>query len=152
VWNIAFNGLGVASAAGLKSLTAPAALPTAGSPLHPCLTTDQLLADPNWHALVRELMGEVIAISRALGHELPADYADFEIGRTREMGAYRASTLVDFERHQPLELEALFLEPLRQARAVRVATPRLEAVSSVLVTLAERHGPKLALRANHLAS
>jgi ketopantoate reductase len=41
-----------------------------------------------------------------------------------------------------LELDALFLEPLRQARAARVDTPRLEALSRVLVTLAERHGPK----------
>lgn len=144
VWNIAFNGLGVASAAGLRAMHAPIAGPTPDEPLQPCLTTDQLLADPDWHALVRELMQEIINVSHALGHHLPADYADFEIGRTREMGAYRASTLIDFERRQPLELEALFLEPLRQARAARVATPRLEAVSNVLMVLAERHGQKLA--------
>lgn len=150
VWNIAFNGLGVASAAGLEAIrTANAASATDG-PLQPCLTTDQLLTDPAWHALVRELMQEVITASRALGHDLPADYAELEIGRTREMGAYRASTLIDFERRQPLELESLFLEPLRQARAARVATPRLEAVSSVLMALAERHGQKLAPWVKHL--
>jgi 2-dehydropantoate 2-reductase len=58
------------------------------------------------------------------------------------MGAYQPSTLIDFEQGQPLELDALFLEPLRQARAACVATPRLEALSRVLVALAERHGPK----------
>jgi ketopantoate reductase len=41
------------------------------------------------------------------------------------MGAYRASTLIDFERGQRLELRSLFLEPLRQATQAGVAMPRL---------------------------
>ena len=41
------------------------------------------------------------------------------------MGAYRASTLIDFERGQPLELQSLFLEPLRQATQAGVPMPRL---------------------------
>ena len=61
--------------------------------------------------------------------------SDHEIERTRVMGAYRASTLVDFERGQPLELESLFLEPLRQARAAGVRAPRLEALCRVLTAL-----------------
>jgi ketopantoate reductase len=36
-----------------------------------------------------------------------------------------------------LELEALFLEPLRQARAADVAVPRLAALCSVLSRLDE---------------
>ncbi len=142
VWNIAFNGLGVASAASLRALNSPSALPAAADPIGPCLTTDRLLNDPDWHHWVRALMQEVIAVSRALGFELGANYADFEIGRTREMGAYRASTLIDFERRQPLELEALFLEPLRQARGAGVPTPRLEALCRVLMALAERCGQR----------
>jgi 2-dehydropantoate 2-reductase len=138
VWNIAFNGLGVASAAGRRALLEPDAPPALGTVLDECLTTDRLLASPDWTLLVRELMLEVIAVSRALGHQMPDHYADYEISRTREMGAYRASTLIDFERQTPLELEALFLEPLRQARAARVATPRLESLSRVLVALAEQ--------------
>ncbi len=139
VWNIAFNGLGVASAAGLDAMLQP------GGGIRrtaPCLTTERLLADERWLALVRELMAEVVRVAAALGHDLPADSVEQQITRTQEMGAYQPSTLIDFERGQPLELEALFLEPLRQARAARVATPRLEALSRVLVALAERHGPK----------
>jgi 2-dehydropantoate 2-reductase len=48
------------------------------------------------------------------------------------MGAYKASTLIDFERRRPLELEAMFLEPLRQAQRRNVATPRLAALCDVL--------------------
>jgi 2-dehydropantoate 2-reductase len=51
------------------------------------------------------------------------------------MGAYRASTLIDFERGQRLELRSLFLEPLRQATQAGVAMPRLAALCAVLKDL-----------------
>jgi 2-dehydropantoate 2-reductase len=139
VWNIAFNGLGVASAAGIDAMIRPE---NGIRKVGPCLTTDLLLADGQWLSLVRELMAEVVRVAAALGHDLPANSVEHQIARTLEMGAYQPSTLIDFERGQPLELDALFLEPLRQARAARVDTPRLEALSRVLVTLADRHGPK----------
>lgn len=142
-WNIPFNGLGVAGAAGYDTLAAPhstldpssvAALRRVDTRqlLGPCLTTDMLLADARWEQLVRELMQEVIAIARALGFELPYSLADEQIARTRTMGAYRASTLIDFGRGQPLEIRSLFLEPLRQAQKVGVPVPRLEALCGVL--------------------
>jgi 2-dehydropantoate 2-reductase len=51
------------------------------------------------------------------------------------MGAYRASTLIDFERGQPLELQSLFLEPLRQATQAGVLMPRLATLCVVLKDL-----------------
>src|SRR5207247_8057273 len=101
----------------------------------PCLTSDLLLAEPKWEQLVRELMLEVIASSKALGLHLPESAAEKQIERTRDMGAYKASTLSDFSRGQPLELESLFLEPLRQARGAGVSVPRLEALCRVLSEL-----------------
>lgn len=134
VWNVPFNGLGVAAAAGYDAVAA-------GAPLHfgrgrgACLTTDQLLGDPHWELLVRELMREVIAAANALGHPIPLSAADEMIERTRTMGAYKASTLLDFELGRPLELESLFMEPLRQARQAGLATPRLAALCEVLRAL-----------------
>lgn len=135
VWNIPFNGLGVAGAAGLEPLLAPPSGFRMPGSLRPVIPTDELLADPRWLALVRELMLEIIAVCVVKGMKLDAAYADYEIDRTRIMGAYRASTLIDFERGQPLEMESLFLEPLRQARAAGVDTPRLEALCRVLAAL-----------------
>ncbi len=133
VWNIPFNGLGVASTAGYEALTqSPAPL---ANPRLPCLTTDQLLADPRWETLVRELMHEIIAAANALGHQVSPDLAEKQIKLTRSLGRYQASTLVDFERHQPLELDSLFLEPLRQAKKAGAKTPRLEALCRVLEQL-----------------
>jgi len=62
------------------------------------------------------LIREVIAAARGLGFDLPNSLVELQIERTRTMGAYRASTLIDFEKGQPIELESLFLEPLRQAK------------------------------------
>jgi 2-dehydropantoate 2-reductase len=130
VWNIPFNGLGVASAAGFEAVLTGAL--SAGANRGPCLTTDQLLGDPRWERLVRELMSEVIAAGRAQGLKIADSVADAHLARTRTMGAYKASTLIDFERRQPLELESLFVEPLRQARIAGVATPRLAALCEIL--------------------
>jgi len=130
VWNIPFNGLGVAATAGLDAVLAGQADST--QPRQPCHDTQQLLSNPRWENLVRELMHEVIAAANALDHGVDPALAEKQISRTRTMGAYRASTLIDYERDQPLELESLFLEPLRQARTVGVATPRLEALCRVL--------------------
>jgi 2-dehydropantoate 2-reductase len=135
VWNIPFNGLGVAGAAGYEALTrAECGMRNAESG-DPVLTTDKLLGDPRWEKLVRELMLEVIATANALGLNVPESQADKQIERTRVMAAYKASTLLDFERHQPLELESMFLEPLRLAQRAGVPVPRLAALCAVLQQL-----------------
>jgi 2-dehydropantoate 2-reductase len=131
VWNIPFNGLGVAGAAGYEALvTQPSTL----NP-QPVLTTDKLLADPRWEKLLRDLMLEVIAAAGALGFEIPAAQAEEQIERTRTMGAYKASTLLDFELGRPLELESMFLEPLRRAQTTGVPVPRMAALCEVLQQL-----------------
>jgi 2-dehydropantoate 2-reductase len=135
VWNIPFNGLGVAGAAGYEVFATRHPSPVTRHSPGPVLTTDKLLADPRWEKLLRDLMLEVIATAGALGFEIPVSYAEEQIERTRTMGAYRASTLIDFERHQPLELESMFLEPLRRAQKAGVPVPRLAALCKVLQQL-----------------
>jgi 2-dehydropantoate 2-reductase len=131
VWNIPFNGLGVAGVAGLDALMGASSFSASSS----ILTTDKLLGDPRWEKLVREVMLEVIGAARALGYDVPDSLADKQIERTRTMGAYKASTLLDFEKGLPLELESLFLEPLRQAKKAGASVPRLERLCRVLEKL-----------------
>jgi len=130
VWNIPFNGLGVAGAAGLQTLES--AVGNMPAKLAPAMPTDQLLGDLRWEEWVRGLMSEIIAAANAKGLAIDASLEAQMVNYTRDMGEYRASTLVDFERGQPLEMESMFLEPLRQARATGVAIPRLEALCAVL--------------------
>ena len=133
MWNVPFNGLGVAGAAGYEAVV-KGVLPADAKP-GPCLTSDKLLDEGRWEQLVRELMMEVITTANALKLKLPVETAEKQIARTRDMGAYKASTLLDFENGQRLELESLFFEPLKQARRAGVATPRLAAMCEVLKAL-----------------
>ena len=132
VWNIPFNGLGVAGTAGYEALANTSSSLPVVTCTSPVLTTDILLGNRRWEKLVRELMLEVIAAANALGHHLPKSQVDEQINRTRCMGAYKASTLIDFERQQALELESMFLEPLRRAQSSGVDVPRLSALCDVL--------------------
>ncbi len=138
VWNIPFNGLGVAGTAGYEALVHPPA-ELGGAKPGGVLTTDQLLADPRWEKFVRDLMLEVIATANALGLTIPETAVVKQIERTRTLGAYKASTLIDYERGQPLELQSLFLEPLLTARRLKVSAPCLTSLCEVLCRLDSRH-------------
>jgi 2-dehydropantoate 2-reductase len=134
VWNIPFNGLGVASAAGYQAFACEQ-LPPQLSRCADCMSTDLLLADPRWAELVKALMLEVIAAASGLGFEIPEALADKQIERTRTMGGYKASTVIDFERGLPIELKALFLEPLRLANQSGMPAPRLQRLCEILSRL-----------------
>ena len=143
IWNIPFNGLGVAGAAGLDAVIT-GQLKT-GQSIGPCLSSDKLLDEGAWENLVIELMDEVISTGRALGHDIPLNSGEYQRNRTRVMGSYRASTLIDFEAGRPLELEALFYKPLATAHAKGLEAPRLTKLCSVLNQLVNqsRSTPKI---------
>lgn len=130
VWNIPFNGLGVAAAAGWEAVQS--GVLKQGVELGEVWPTDRLLADGRWEGLVRELMGEVLLAARSQGYEIEQAFADEQVNRTREMGGYLASTLLDYQQGKVLEVESVFLEPLRRAKAAGCAVPRLEALCGVL--------------------
>jgi len=136
VWNIPFNGLGVAAVAGFESVLAGRCLE--GDWRGSCAPTDVLLGDERWTSLIRALMAETIVGARAQGLDVEPSAAEIQIQRTREMGPYKASTLIDFERRLPLEVETLFGEPLRRIRAAGVSAPRLAALHALLVELDRR--------------
>src|SRR5439155_9840765 len=104
IWNIPFNALGAVMD----------------------MTTDLLLASETGVALVKEIMGEVVDIARAIGIEFPADIAEQQIEFTKPMGAYRTSMQIDRQQGRPLEIGAMLGEPLAVARQAGVAAPRLE--------------------------
>lgn len=104
-WNVPFNGLAVAEGG---------------------VTVDHILAQPELLAECRALMEELIVAANVLGHPIEKEYADFHIERTYSMGAYRPSTLVDWEEGRELEIEPIWGEPLRRATDAGVKMPHLE--------------------------
>lgn len=104
VWNIPFNGLAI----------------TGGG-----ITTEDILTNPKLAAGARILAGEAVAAAAALGHPLPEGWADYQISRTPAMGPYKPSSMIDFVENRPVEVEAIWGEPVRQARAAGAAIPRM---------------------------
>jgi 2-dehydropantoate 2-reductase len=104
VWNIPFNGLGALLDA----------------------TTDQLIGSADGEALVRAIMAETISAARADGVTLTADTIDRMIEVTRPVGAYFTSTQLDRRNHRPMEIEAIFGQPVHIARRHKLHLPLLE--------------------------
>ncbi|MCX7871772.1 MAG: 2-dehydropantoate 2-reductase [Verrucomicrobiae bacterium] len=133
VWNIPFNGLGVAGVAGYEAVESGVFNPDKQP--GKVLTTDIILSDSRWENILRQLMREVILIANAKGLGVDPAIEEEFINRTRFMGAYKASTLLDFEMNRPLEIQSMYLEPLRQAEKAGVKVPMLKNLCNILVEL-----------------
>ncbi|MBA2742929.1 MAG: 2-dehydropantoate 2-reductase [Chthoniobacterales bacterium] len=116
VWNIPFNGLSVAAGG---------------------VDTRAILHDDKLRASALALMDEVIAGANHCGHSLPTALALQQMKLTEPMGAYKPSTLIDFEAGRPLELEAIWGEPLRRSIAAGASMPRLQQLYNELAQVNE---------------
>ncbi len=114
VWNIPFNGLTIAAG---------------GVP------TDVICADERLRAEARALMDEVVAAAAAHGVSIPEKFVQSQIDVTPPMGPYKPSSLVDYLAGNEVEVEPIWGEPLRRARAAGVDTPRLALLYSLLKQL-----------------
>lgn len=117
VWNVPFNGLSIAAGG---------------------ITTDRLCADPVLADEVRALMREVAAAARAFGYVIPEAFQQQQFEVTPPMGAYAPSSLLDFRAKREVEVEPIWGEPLRRARAAGAETPRLALLYALLKQLTSR--------------
>jgi 2-dehydropantoate 2-reductase len=116
VWNVPFNGLTVV-------------LDT---------TTDEIVAHPDTMALSRALMTEIVAGAAALGRKIPPPFVDKMVADTVNMAPYRPSMKLDYDLGHPLETEAIYGEPLRQAEAAGAEMPTVRALYQLLTFLEKR--------------
>ena len=114
VWNISFNGLSI----------------LAGG-----IDTAAIVGNKDLRQATLALMDEVIAAANKCGHVLPSDAWREHMGRTETMGAYKPSTLLDWEAGRPLEIEPIWGEPLRRAVAAGGQMPRTEMIYALLKKL-----------------
>ncbi len=77
-------------------------------------------------------MEEVIAGAGSLGLTLPAGMIESQIAATREMGAYRPSSMIDYVEGREVEAEAIWEEPLRRAARAGAALPRWERLGEAI--------------------
>jgi len=91
------------------------------------ITTDRICANP-------ALEGE----ARALMFEIPDSFLAKQFEVTPRMGAYQPSSLIDFLAGREVEVEAIWGEPLRRARARGIEMPRLAGLYARLAAACRR--------------
>ncbi len=111
VWNVPYNGLGIVGGG---------------------VSTDVILRTPELAREVRPLMDEIAGAGRRLGFEITEEFIQSQIDVTPPLGAYRPSSVVDFNAGREIELDAIWGEPLRRAEAAGIAMPRLRALHAWL--------------------
>jgi 2-dehydropantoate 2-reductase len=111
VWNVPFNGLSIAA--------------------HGATVAD-ILADAELRQLARDLMSEVVDAAGRLGHSITDEFADFQIERSYSMGPYKPSSMIDWEHGYPVEVDAIWGEPLRQGIKAGASLPRLTMLHALL--------------------
>jgi 2-dehydropantoate 2-reductase len=121
IWNIPFNGLSI----------------VAGE-----IDTGAIVGDENLRALTIATMEEIIAAANKRGHALPRDAWHEHIKRSDNMRGYKPSTLQDWEAGKPLEIEAIWGEPVRRAREAGAEMPRTEIIHELLKQLDRRRREK----------
>lgn len=113
-WNVPFNGLCIAG----------------GN-----IDCAQLMASPELIELSWALMRELQAAARAIGVEISDSHLQKQVDVTVKCGAYLPSSLLDFRAGRPVEVESIWGEPLRAARAASVPVPHLETLYWLLKKL-----------------
>lgn len=117
MWNIPFNGLSVVLQA----------------------DTQQIMSDPAAAGLAEELMREVRKAARACGFPIEEQHIDKMLSDTRQMAPYDSSMLLDYRRRKPMEVEAIFGNPVRAAVAAGYRPARIEMLYQQLCFLDRLH-------------
>ncbi|WDY59693.1 putative 2-dehydropantoate 2-reductase [Pseudomonas sp. PSKL.D1] len=119
VWNVPYNGLSVLLGA----------------------STTPLMADADSRELIQALMAEVVQGAEACGHVLPAGYADHLFRITEQMPDYWPSMYHDHAQQRPLELQAIYAEPLARAQAAGCRLPRMQMLYQALAFIDRGNRP-----------
>lgn len=118
VWNIPYNGLSVVLNA----------------------TTDELMADKYARSLVEQLMGEVVAGAAAVGCVISDRFIQKMLDYTEKMTPYRTSMKIDYDAGRPMEVEAMFGNPVRVATASGTDLPLISMLYRQLKFLDAKNG------------
>ena len=117
VWNIPYNGLSVVLNSG----------------------TQTIMQHDKSRQLVKSLMLEVINVANANGLSLTIELADTMLENTAKMKDYAPSMKVDFDTQRPLEIEAIYKNPIEYATAAGQVMPLTQMLYQQLSFLNDRN-------------
>ncbi len=117
MWNIPFNGLSVILNA----------------------STDVIMNHPASRQLAEEIMRDVRQAALACGETIPEEHIAHLIEHTEHMVPYDSSMRLDFLAGRPMEIEAIFSNPIRASHAAGYAAPFIEVLQKQLLFLDRDH-------------
>jgi 2-dehydropantoate 2-reductase len=88
-------------------------------------------------------MREVVADARACGVAITDEIVQKMLSNTEKMTPYRTSMKIDYDEHRPLEVEAIFGNPLRAVQHAGTASRLLEQLYHQLKFLDARNTASL---------
>jgi 2-dehydropantoate 2-reductase len=94
-------------------------------------TLGEIAHDPATRAVVRAMMVEAQAIGEKLGARFPID-VERRIEGAAEVGDHKSSTLQDFERGRPMEIDALVAAVAELGRLVDIPTPTIDMIYALV--------------------
>jgi 2-dehydropantoate 2-reductase len=94
--------------------------------------TKEMIEDKNILYLSIELMKEVKMLAAADNIIITDEDINSMIEKTRVMVPYKTSMLLDFEKHRPMEVEAILGEPLKVAKKTGIKAPHMEVLYAEL--------------------
>ncbi|MCC5813610.1 MAG: 2-dehydropantoate 2-reductase [Leptospira sp.] len=117
IWNIPFNGLSVILNA----------------------STEEIITHPNSLNLVRDIMKEVQKVAASENKSISDAFIEERIQRTFKMKPYTPSMKLDYDNKRPMELEAIYLDPLLRAEIKGIKIPKIQTLYQQLSYLEYRN-------------
>jgi 2-dehydropantoate 2-reductase len=90
------------------------------------LLTDALVKNPKTRVRCEALMHEVAAASAACSRPIEESFIEKMLADTERMEPYAPSMKLDHDSGKPMEIESIYGNPLRAAKAAGVAMPETE--------------------------
>ncbi|TFH25204.1 MAG: putative 2-dehydropantoate 2-reductase [Myxococcales bacterium] len=116
VWNVPYNGMCV---------------------VHDT-TTDVLMNAPEMRARCESIMYEVTVAAAACGRPVDPSFVEEMMTTTDRMASYKPSMLLDYRAGRPMEVEAIYGNPLRAAEAAGASCPLIRELYEQLCELGRR--------------
>ncbi|MCK9311861.1 MAG: 2-dehydropantoate 2-reductase, partial [Bacteroidales bacterium] len=88
-------------------------------------TTKRLMHNKETYDLIHDLMLEVIGAANACGVQIEEGFAKDMLDSTLRMKPYAPSMKLDYDFKRPLEIEAIYSEPLSAARDAGFGMPKV---------------------------
>jgi 2-dehydropantoate 2-reductase len=96
------------------------------------------MTDPATRALITDLMNEVVDAAAVCNAVIEREFVDKMLTMTDRMTPYSPSMKLDFDNHRPMEIEAIYSNPVKTALAAGYHMRKTEMLEQELRFIASK--------------